>query len=254
MENLNRSKSKKVRFSTHNSRQTESLAPLDEEGTQQMQNENMSIIDMLATVPPYGSVPAPQPPSLLRRLSSFFTEAKLPQAALLRKQVPGQYTAAALTSRQPAPDVVNKDSRATDQLPTEPPVRYPSWDQLLSRRATIVEASNNPRVPISNPRVVSAPLAKKPPAPLHTSENEAGANTFKKRHRRSKALLLTASERESWWSNPSKEPEMAVAWVIDGKSKVGYDIVPLLRANKVSLPNSLVSKLANLLPDSRALV
>jgi len=35
---------------------------------------------------------------------------------------------------------------------------------------------------------------------------------------------------------------------------VGYDIVPLLRANKVSLPNSLVSKLTNLLPDSRALV
>jgi hypothetical protein len=254
MENLNRSKSKKVRLSTHNSRQTESLAPLDEEGTQQMQNENMSIIDMLATVPPYGSVPAPQPPSLLRRLSSFFTEAKLPKAALLRKQVPGQYTAAALTSRQPAPDVVNKDSRATDQLPTEPPVHYPSWDQLLSRRATIVEASNNPRVPISNPRVVSAPLAKKPPAP-HTSEDEAGANTFKKRHRRSKALLGgSGSQRESWWSNPSKEPEMAVAWVIDGKSKVGYDIVPLLRANKVSLLNSLVSKLPNLLPESRALV
>ena len=251
MENLNRSKSKKVRFSTHNSRQTESLAPLDEEGTQQMQNENMSIIDMLATVPPYGSVPAPQPPSLLRRLSSFFTEAKLPQAALLRKQVPGQYTAAALTSRQPAPDVVNKDSHVTDQLPAEPPARL---QKPIPQPQLSVEASNNPRVPISNPRVVSAPLAKKPPAPLHTSENEAGANTFKKRHRRSKALLLTASERESWWSNPSKEPEMAVAWVIDGKSKVGYDIVPLLRANKVSLPNSLVSKLANLLPDSRALV
>lgn len=117
-----------------------------------------------------------------------------------------------------------------------------------------LDITSNPRVPISNQRVISTPLAKKPPAPLHTSENEAGANTFKKRHRRSKALLLTASERESWWSNPSKEPEMAVAWVIDGKSKVGYDIVPLLRANKVSLPNSLVSKLANLLPDSRALV
>jgi hypothetical protein len=252
MDNNNRSKSKKVRFSTHSSRRTESLAPLDEEGTQRKQNENMSIIDMLATAPPDGSLPAPQRSSILsRRISSFFpqrnTEAKLPQEPpkkpVLRKQVPAQYTATALTTRQPAQHVVNKDSRATDQLPAEPPARLqkPVLQSQLS-----VEASNNPRVPISNPRVVSAPIAKSP-AP-HTSEDEAGANTLKKLRRKSKALLGgNGSQSES------KKPEMAVAWVIDGKSKVGYDITPLLRAQKVSLLNSLVSKLSNSLPDFRAL-
>ncbi len=232
-DNNNRSKSKSVRFSTHISPQTESLAPLHEEGTQQRQNENISIIDMLATAPPEGSLPAPQPSSTLSRLSSFFpqrnTEAELPQEPpkkpVLRKQVPAQYTAAALTTRQPAQHVVvNKDSRATDQLPAEPPGRL---QKPVPQSQLSVEASNNTRAPISNPRVVSTPLAKK--AAPHTSEDEAGANPLQKLRRKSKAFLGgNGSQSES------KKPEMAVAWAIDGRSKVGYDITPLLRAQKVS--------------------
>jgi hypothetical protein len=121
------------------------------------------------------------------------------------------------------------------------------WQFLVPLDRLVI--TSDPRVPISNQRVISAPLAKKPPAPApHTSEDEAGANTLKKLRRKSKALLGGSASQ-----NESKKPEMAVAWVSDGKSKVGYDIAPLLSANKVSLLNSLVSKLAKLLPDSGAL-
>jgi hypothetical protein len=235
MENTS-SKSKKVRFSTHISRRTEILSPINEEATQQKQNGSMSIIDMLETATPNASLTASPRSSPLRRLSSFFpqrnTEAKVseeaPKKPVLRKQVPAQYTAAALTARQPSQHVVNKDSRATDQLPSEPPARL---QKPVPQSQFSVEASNNRRVPVFNPRVVSAPPTNK--LSSHTSEDEVGAKTLKKLRRKSKALLGGKGSQGTF----QKRPDMAVAWVIDGKRKTGYNIDALLEAREVSLIN-----------------